>query len=113
MLQVELRRHKGKRPTVLGPVEVTFDQYQILVSSPQAPGRVHHAGYVGTKPGAPINWLRMPGGGAWPEPIKQAVRDQIAEQLAPGPRKEGQPPEVQPPDDDEDDLDDDTWDEDE
>ena len=113
MIAVELRRHKGQRATPLGPVEVTFDQYQILVSNPQAGGRLFHAGYVGTKPGAPINWLRMPTGGEWPEPIKQAVRDAIAEQLGAGTRKEAQPPEPQTvePEEEEEDLDDDTWDE--
>lgn len=113
MFAVELRRHKGLQPTPVGPVEVTFEQYQILVSqSEPVQSAQMHVGYVGTQPNAPINWLRMPGGNEWPEVIKQAVREQIAAELGDGSRKEGQPPPVQvvsaDPEDD-DDLADDTW----
>jgi hypothetical protein len=114
MFAVELKRHKGMQATPFGPVEVTFEQYLILVRQLQpAESAPMHVGYVGTQPNAPINWLRMPNGNEWPEPIKQAVRQHIAYELGLGTRKEGQPPAVQPAEelDDLDDLPDDTWDE--
>jgi len=115
MFAVELRQHKGIQATPVGPVEIFFAQYQILVKQTEPVQSAEmHCGYVGTQPGAPINWLRMPNGSEWPEPIKQAVRDHIAVELGAGTRKEGQPPElrvVPEEDDDWDDVEDDDWNE--
>jgi len=113
MFAVELRQHKGMQATPFGPVEIVFAQYLILVrQTATVESALMHVGYVGTQPGAPINWLRMPGGAEWPEPIKQAVREHIAETLGVGTRKEGQPPELRlPADDDWRDLEDDDWNE--
>ena len=62
LLKVELRAHTGEHKqydnagNFLGTFVQVFDQWQIYVKAPDAP-RPFRFGYVGKKPGAPINAL--------------------------------------------------------
>lgn len=100
VIDVELRPHRGFQQTRLGPLPVEHNQYEIYAGKPGE--RRQRIGYVGKQPNAPINFLRQPNGQEWPEVVKQAVRQAIANKL-PGDdeRREAQPPEQQPDEPDE------------
>lgn len=93
--------HRGIQRTALGPIEIEHDQW-IIWAAEEGRGELQ-VGYVGKHRDAPINWLRQPNGQPWPEPVKQAVRAKIAEQLGGGARQESQSPLRLPPDDELDD----------
>lgn len=101
---VGLIPHVGVQATPLGPVQVEHDQW-IIWAARRGEGELQ-VGYVGKKPGSPINFLRQPNGQPWPELIKQAVRDYVAAELGAGDRRESQPPPPSPPEPEE-------WDDDE
>jgi hypothetical protein len=96
-IEIKLERHIHQMRTPLGLVPVEYDQRRILgrdASDPANPWLL--IGYVGTQQMAPINFVRDPQGREWPQAVKQLVRDQVAEQLGAGPRRESQPPDIQP-----------------
>jgi hypothetical protein len=61
--EIELRPHVGKRMRGGVEVEVEQDQYLIFVSGPDLEKvrgkKAEHIGFVGKKPGMPINYLKV------------------------------------------------------
>lgn len=83
-LNIELVPHTGERQDdLLGTVEVEFDQYIIVAKSEQltkATGRpLLELGYVGKKPGSPINFL--PSANRFPENVQDAIAKSVVDKL--------------------------------
>jgi len=90
-VEVELVPHTIKQESDLGPVDVFVNQYKIRARLPGS--KFQWVGYVGSHKNAPVLFTRQRNGREWPEAIKEAVRDGVADAIGRGVRKEVQPPE--------------------
>lgn len=82
-INVKLMDHVGESDTPFGKITLTHPQKIIMASTPELKKRRKtewvQIGYVGTHPGAPINWIPM--ANHLPDAAKDAIAVKVARML--------------------------------